>query len=139
MEKKVQQSTIHWEAANALAVAAAEKATEMNVQVNIAVVERGGHLAAFLRMPGAAFHAIDVAMDKAYTAVSFGFPTTMWANILPGLSEQVRAGLSNRPRLAAFGGGIPIEFDGEIVGAIGVSGATEEQDCEIAEAALKAI
>ena len=139
MEKKVNQATIHWEAANAAALAAARKADEMGLKINVAVMERSGHMAAFLRMPGSPFHSIDVATDKAYTAVSFGFPTSGWADFLPTLSEEVRNALPNRPRLAAFGGGVPIEIDGEVVGAIGVSGATEQQDEEIANAGLAAI
>lgn len=139
MEKKIPQASISWEAANVLVVAGVKKAEQMGVQVNICVVGRGGHLVAFLGMPGAAFHAIDVAMDKAYTAVSFGFPTSQWADIIPSFSEEVRVALPNRPRLAMFGGGVPVEVDGELIGAIGVSGASEEQDGEIAEAALAAL
>lgn len=139
MRVAVDEASVHWEAASAAVLAAVREAESLGVRVNVAVVDRGGHLAAFLRMPGAPYHCIDIARDKAYTAVSFGFPTSAWAEVLPGFSAQVRAGLAGRPRMAMFGGGLPIEAGGRVVGAIGVSGASEEQDEAIARAGLAAI
>jgi uncharacterized protein GlcG (DUF336 family) len=138
MEKLLRQATIHWEAAAAAANAAARKATGMGVGVSIAVVGRSGDLAAFLGV-GAPAPTIEIAMDKAYTAVCFQMPTSRWAGILPTFSEQVRNAVPRRPRLAMFGGGVPIEIGGEVIGAIGVSGASEQQDEEIANAGAAAI
>ena len=136
MKVTVEQNNIHWEAAHALVHAAVRRAGEMKVSVNVAVVDSGGHLAAFLRMPGSAFHSVDVAIDKAYTAMSFGMPTSKWAEVMDTLSPPCRTSLPASGRLMTCGGGVPIEVDGRRIGAIGVSGASEKQDAEIAEYAL---
>lgn len=136
MKVTVEQNNIHWEAAHALVQAAVRRADELNVKVNVAVVDSGGHLAAFLRMPGSAFHSVDVAISKAYTAMSFGMPTSKWQDVIDSLSIPCKTGLPSVDRLMTCGGGVPIEFDGRRIGAIGVSGATEKQDEEIAEYAL---
>ena len=137
MKVTVEQNNIHWEAANALVQVAANRADELNVKVNIAVVDSGGHLAAFLRMPGSAFHSIDVAVSKAYTAMSFGMPTSQWGPVADTLSPLCKTGLLTLDKLMTCGGGVPIEVDGHRIGGIGVSGATEKQDEEIAGHALK--
>ena len=136
MQVTVEQNNIHWEAAHALVHAAVRRAGEMKISVNVAVVDSGGHLAAFLRMPGSAFHSVDVAIDKAYTAMSFGMPTSKWAEVMDTLSPPCRTSLPASGRLMTCGGGVPIEVDGRRIGAIGVSGASEKQDAEIAEYAL---
>ena len=100
--------------------------------------DRSGRLTAFLRHPDAAFHSSDIAVDKAYTAVSFGVPTDKWPEIMSTMSEGVQSGMPLRDRFIAFGGGLPISLDGELIGAVGVSGASEEQDQICAEAALAA-
>ncbi len=137
MKVTVEQNNIHWEAAHALVQAAVRRAEELNVKVNVAVVDNGGHLAAFLRMPGSAFHSVDVAINKAYTAMSFGMPTSKWGDVMDTLSVACKTGLPTVDRVMTCGGGVPIELDGRRIGAIGVSGATEKQDEEIAEYALK--
>ena len=139
MKTIVEQSNIHWEAANALVQAAVGRAVELNVKVNVAVVDSGGHLAAFLRMPGSAFHSVDVAISKAYTAMSFGMPTSKWGDVIETLSIPCKTGLPSVDRLMTCGGGVPIEVDGRRIGAVGVSGATEKQDEEIAEYALQSL
>jgi uncharacterized protein GlcG (DUF336 family) len=96
-------------------------------------------LAAFLRMPGAPLHSVDIAIDKAYTAVSFGLPTHQWTDVLQSHSVAVQQGLVLRPRFVAFGGGLPIVEGTERIGAIGVSGGSEAQDQAIAQAALDAL
>ena len=136
MKVTVQQNGIHWEAAHALVHAAVRRAEEMKVKVNVAVVDGGGHLAAFLRMPGSAFHSVDVAVNKAYTAMSFGMSTSVWGEVMHTLSPPCRTGLATADRLMTCGGGVPIEVKGHRIGAIGVSGATEKQDEEIAKYAL---
>ena len=75
MKLAVAQDVVHWEAAAAAAAAVARWADEASIKVNIAVVDSGGDLAAFLRMPGAFLHSIEIAIDKAYTAAGFGLPT----------------------------------------------------------------
>jgi uncharacterized protein GlcG (DUF336 family) len=93
---------------------------------------------AFLRMPGAFLHSVDIAIDKAYTAAGFGFPTSQWQDILAS-DENLRLGLAQRPRLVIIGGGLPIVQDGERIGGIGVSGGSAHEDEICAREALKAI
>ncbi|MES2238018.1 MAG: heme-binding protein [Pseudomonadota bacterium] len=135
----VNQPIIDWAAANDAVKAAIEKAVAMGLRVNAAVVDRGGLLVAFLRMPGAPLHSIDIAIDKAYTAAGFGMPTGMWHEALKAHSEAVQQGVPLRPRFTAFGGGLPIIVEGQVIGGIGVSGALENEDTECARAGLKAL
>ncbi|WP_136414160.1 MULTISPECIES: heme-binding protein [Oxalobacteraceae] len=130
---------ITWEAASAAAQAAVRHAEANGWCINVAVVTRGGSLMAFLRMPGAFLHSIDIAIDKAYTAASFGFPTRDWMAAV-GHDEGMKFGFSAQPRLIVFGGGLPMRMEGdEWIGGIGVSGASEAQDEECARAGLDAI
>lgn len=127
--------------AAAIAVQAAVRHAEANNwRINAAVVDRSGNLMAFLRMPGAFLHSINIAIDKAYTAASFGFRTKEWMTIV-GTDEGMKLGFSAQPRLIVFGGGVPVRIAGEAewIGGIGVSGASEEQDEECAMAGLRAI
>ena len=109
------------------------------VAVYIAVVDAGGNLAAFLRMPGAFQAPIDIAIDKAWTANSFGMATGDFAQMLEGEQPMVRDGLLRRPRVAAFPGGHPVCMMGRLAGGIGVSGASAAQDDSIALAGLSAL
>ena len=95
--------------------------------------------ATLTRRPSAPLHSVEIAIDKAYTAASFGLDTAAWAQVLRGHSDAVRAGLVLRPRFVAFGGGVPIVVEGQRIGALGVSGGSEEQDGAIARAALAAL
>jgi len=134
----VEHHVISAEAAHRAVAAAVEKAEALGIKVNAAVVDAGGNLAAFLRMPGAFLHSITIAQDKAYSAAGFGMPTHELYRLI-STSDALRESLLQRPRLAAIGGGLPIEADGRIVGGIGVSGASEEQDEACAAAGLMAI
>ena len=126
------------QAAQAAIEAAIAHAEGLGVRVVAAAVDAGGVLLALRRMDGAFLHSIDIAIDKAYTAVSFGFPTEAWAGVLAD-NEMRKVGLSVRPRLVVLGGGVPAYEGTQRVGAIGVSGATSEQDAECARAGLAAI
>lgn len=134
----VGQSVISAEAAAVALKAAIAHAESIGVRINVAVSDSGGNLAGFLRMPGAFIQSIDIAIDKAYTAAGFGFSTKDWMAMI-GHDEGMKLGFSARPRLVVFGGGLPIRVNGELIGGIGVSGASEAQDEECARAALTAI
>lgn len=138
MKLAIPQSTISWEAAHAAVEAAVHEATRLGVRINVAAVDGSGNLAAFLRMPGAFPQSINIAIDKAYTAAGFGFPTANWMEVF-GDNEAMKLGFSAQPRLIIFGGGLPIRSSGELIGGIGVSGASEEQDEICAQAGLRAI
>lgn len=119
--------------------AAVAKAAELGARVNVCVVDAAGLQTAFVRMTGAPLHSMDIATDKAYTAVSFGLPTGRWHEALAQHSPAVRQGLGLRPRFVGFGGGLPIVADGARIGGIGVSGGSEQQDEIIARAGLQAL
>ncbi|MGB4468937.1 MAG: heme-binding protein [Azovibrio sp.] len=129
---------ITWEAAHAAVQAAVRHAETQGWKINVAVVDRGGNLMAFLRMPGAFIHSIDLAIDKAYTSASFGFPTKDWMGAI-GHDEGMKLGFTSQPRLIVFGGGLPIRMGDDWIGGIGVSGASEAEDVECARAGLAAI
>jgi uncharacterized protein GlcG (DUF336 family) len=139
MQLDYPQSVIGWEAAAAAAHAAAAHAETLGIRVNVAVVDTGGTLAAFLRIPGAPLHSVEIAIDKAYTAVSFGLATSQWQVALQQHSSAVREGIVLRPRFVAFGGGVPILKGGHRIGGIGVSGGSEHEDEVCAQAGLAAL
>jgi uncharacterized protein GlcG (DUF336 family) len=116
--------------------AAEEKATAIGIPVNIAVLDAGAHLKTFSRMDGALLGSIDVATRKAMTAALFQARSeAVWEYCKPGAPAPALE-LSNGG-LAPFAGGIPLRGpQGEILGAIGVSGGTVAQDLEIAEAGV---
>ena len=119
--------------------AAEEKASAIGVPVNIAVLDAGAHLKAFLRMDRAALGSIDVALKKATTAALFQIPSEhVWDYCKPGAPahalEHTNGGL------APFAGGLPLkDAKGDMLGAIGVSGGAVPQDLAIAEAGVAAL
>lgn len=119
--------------------AAEEKATAIGVPVNIAILDAGAHLKAFSRMDGAVLGSIDVATRKAMTAALFQARSdAVWEYCKPGAPAPALE-LSNGG-LAPFAGGIPLRGpQGEMLGAIGVSGGAVAQDLEIAEAGVAAL
>ncbi|BCO26139.1 hypothetical protein MIZ03_1019 [Rhodoferax lithotrophicus] len=135
----VAQRVIDAVAASDAVRASVAHAASLGIRINVAVVDSGGNLAAFLRMPGAFLHSIDIAIDKAYTAASFGLPTSQWHAALQQHSDAVREGIVRRPRFVGFGGGLPMVENGQRIGGIGVSGGSEEQDEACAQAGLSAI
>lgn len=132
-------SDITAEQARAIVKAAREKATEIKTKMNIAVVDAGANLKAFLRMDGAWLGSIDIAQKKAKTARFFDMPTGEVGKLSqPGGSlyniEHSNSGL------ITFPGGIPIKNStGEIIGAIGVSGDSVENDHIVAQAGVNAL
>lgn len=138
MKLAVPQATVSWEGAHAAVEAAVKEAEALGVRINVGVADAAGNLVAFLRMPGAFPQSISIAIDKAYTSAGFGFPTGKWMDICAG-NEGMKLGFSAQPRLIVFGGGLPIRVEGQLIGGIGVSGASEEQDSICARAALRAI
>ncbi|MFK8068542.1 MAG: heme-binding protein [Gammaproteobacteria bacterium] len=132
------KNNIHWESAYKAIEAAQKHASKLNVPITVAIVDSGGNLMSLLRSNDGPYLSINIAIDKAYTAASFSVSTSDWKDILPK-DSMLRDSILNRDRFVAFGGGIPIMLDGECIGAIGVSGASEEQDEECAQAGLNAI
>ncbi|NIY80589.1 heme-binding protein [Celeribacter sp. HF31] len=114
------------------------RAEELGVTVNASVVDAGGREIAFLRGDGAFLPSGQIARDKAYTALGFGLPTGDFYKALSG-APAVLAGITGQPNIAAFPGGLPIRVGNEVIGGIGVSGASAEQDDICARAGLTAI
>ncbi|MCC6074156.1 heme-binding protein [Pseudomonas sp. GCM10022188] len=115
------------------------EARSLGVRVSVSIVDASGQLIHLAHMDGAPAPSRDIAHDKAWTAAGFGVATSSWEERLAGMPDSVRTGLSMRPRLALFGGGVPVRVDGASVGAIGVSGATAAQDEQCAQAGVRAI
>jgi uncharacterized protein GlcG (DUF336 family) len=117
----------------------ARRAAEaIGVAMNIAVVDDGNNLVAFERMDGAWLGSIDIAQGKAYTARAFDMSTRDLAPLCQPGQSLFGIHASNDGRLVIFPGGIPLEKNGEVVGAIGVSGGAVEQDQVVAEAGAEA-
>jgi glc operon protein GlcG len=119
--------------------AAIAKATEMGLDACISVCDPAGHAVISARMDGAPLLSVDIAANKAYTVVAFkGMPTHLWWGALKDDPALVQ-GLTLTNRFIIFGGGIPLAVKKKLVGAIGVSGGSAEQDQAIAEAAAAAL
>jgi len=138
MANVVKKQSISSELAQKMVNAAVAKARELGVTENIAILDDGGNLKAFSRMDGTPIPTIEMAQNKAYTAL-LGVSTQDFFNFIQG-DPSLLAGIPTLARMAAWGGGFPIEVDGEIVGAVGVSGApTVQNDVDCARAALAVV
>ncbi len=119
------------DAVKAMAAAAEAHAKKNNWRVAIAVVDDGGHLLYFARMDGVHAGAVQAAQRKAESAAIYRRPGKAFADRVASEPQVVML-----PRAFPFEGGFPILVEGEVIGAIGISGATSAQDAEIAQAAL---
>ena len=134
----ITQGTVSLEDARRVIAAGEESAKELGQPQNIAVVDAGGNLVAHVRMDGAWIGSVDVAINKAYTARAFDLSTAeLAANAQPG-GPFYGIQESNKGRVMILAGGIPLKRDGDVVGAVGVSGGDAEQDTSVAEAAAAA-
>ncbi len=116
-------------------IAAAEaKAAELGQPMNVAVVDAGGNLVAHVRMDGAWIGSIDISINKAYTSRAFDIATKDLAEHSQSGGQFFGIHASNGGRVMIFAGGIPLKRDGKVVGAIGVSGGSGDQDHAVAEA-----
>ena len=124
-------------AAKRIAERAEARSAELGVPVVIAAADAGGNLMLLHRVEGALLASIEIAINKAWSAVAFQAPTATLGPLatgdgpLPGLAD------TNSGRVVLFGGGVPVHVDGELAGAIGISGGTAEQDVDIATCALQ--
>jgi uncharacterized protein GlcG (DUF336 family) len=125
--------------AQPIIAAAIKKAKEIGQPMNVAVVDAGANLTAFARMDGAWLGGIDIAINKAFTARAFDITTRdLGSNSQPG-DQFYGINASNHGRVMIFAGGIPLKANGQVVGAVGVSGGSGEQDQAVAEAAAAAL
>src|SRR5690242_17672983 len=135
MANVVKKYSISYELAQNMVDEALANARQLGVAENVAILDDGGNLKAFGRMDGAPILCIEMAQNKAYTAL-FGVSTQDFFNFIQG-DPSLLAGIPTLARVAAWGGGFPIKVNGEVVGAIGLSGApTVQNDVDCARAAL---
>src|SRR5215213_2732960 len=132
------RSSILLEEAQAVVQAAMEKAREIGQPMNVAVVDNGRDLKAFSRMEDAWLGSIDISINKAFTSASFLISTEDLAGMTQPGQPLYGLETTNNGRVVNFAGGIPLMRDGEVAGAIGVSGGTVDQDQEVAEAGAAA-
>jgi uncharacterized protein GlcG (DUF336 family) len=131
-------ASLTYDSARRVLDAGIARAEEIGQPMNIAVDDAGGHLLAFGRMDGAIKASIDISTRKAVTSILMALPTEdLTPLVQPGAElyglEQTAGGL------VTFGGGVPLYRDGEIVGAVGVSAGSVEQDVTVAKAAAAAL
>ena len=121
-------------------IAAAEKkAQEIGQPMNIAVADEGGNLVSHVRMDGAWLGSIDISINKAFTARAFDISTKDLATHSQSGGQFFGIHASNGGKIMIFAGGIPLKANGKVVGAIGVSGGSGDQDHLVAEAGAAAI
>jgi uncharacterized protein GlcG (DUF336 family) len=118
--------------------AAESKAKEIGQPMNIAVADAGGNLVSHVRMDGAWLGSIDISIKKAYTSRAFDIATQDLATHSQSGGQFFGIHASNDGRIMIFAGGIPLKRDGKVVGAIGVSGGSGEQDHAVAAAGAAA-
>ena len=120
-------------------IAAAEKkATDMKQPMNIAIADAGGNIVAHVRMDGAWIGSIDISQKKAYTSRAFDITTKDLATHSQSGGQFFGIHASNDGKIMIFAGGVPLKKDGKVVGAIGVSGGSGDQDHAVAEAGAAA-
>lgn len=132
----ITNKNLSWQGAQKMTQAACLFAQENDLRICVQVLDRHGNPLAMQRINQAPLPSTTIARDKAYTAVSFGFGTHLWQERLKNQPHLI-SGLENRKHVVLFGGGLPIRHEGEIIGAIGVSGASEAQDQACARAGLE--
>lgn len=125
--------------ARTIIAAAEKKAAEIGQPMNIAVVDAGGQLIAHVRMDGAWMGSVDISINKAWTSRAFDIQTKdLGDNSQPG-QQFYGIDASNGGKVMIFAGGIPLSSDGVVVGGLGVSGGSGEQDQSVAEAGVAAL
>jgi Uncharacterized protein, possibly involved in utilization of glycolate and propanediol len=131
-------ATVTLEDARRVIAAGEKRAREINQPMNIAVVDHGGNLVSHIRMDGAWIGSVNISINKAYTARAFNISTEELGKLSQPGQQFFGIHATNDGRVVIFAGGIPLKRDGEVVGAVGVSGGTADQDRTVAEAAAAA-
>ncbi|EPZ52556.1 GlcG/HbpS family heme-binding protein [Alicyclobacillus acidoterrestris] len=116
---------------------AEQEARRIGVPMVITVVDDGGNLVAAHRMDDALLASVDISLNKAWTAVALKMSTAQLASEASTDGELYGIHATNHGRVVIFGGGIPLHQNGRIVGAVGVSGGSVNEDVQVAEAAVR--
>jgi len=125
--------------AKRMSAAARVKAEDIDLAIVFTVVDQGGNLVYFERMDDALLASIDISQNKAYTANALKMSTDQVSELAKEQGSLFGIQFTNKNKIVTFGGGYPIKINGAIVGGVGVSGGTAEQDMSVAQAALKVI
>jgi uncharacterized protein GlcG (DUF336 family) len=133
-----QKTSVSLEDARRVIAAAEKKAHEIGQPMNIAVTDEGANLVAFIRMEGAWLGSIDIAQKKAFTSKAFDISTKDLAQHSQSGNQFFGIHASNNGKVMIFAGGIPLKSGDKVVGAIGVSGGSGDQDHAVAEAGVAA-
>jgi uncharacterized protein GlcG (DUF336 family) len=134
MPKQVQ--SLNLRDARRIIQAGEAQAEKLGVPYNLAVVDAGGDLIAHVRMDGAWLGSIDIAMKKAWTSRAFDMATEDLATMAQAGKPLFGINSTNHDKVVIFAGGIPIKVDDVVIGAVGASGGTVDQDQKVAEAAI---
>ncbi|WP_297134917.1 GlcG/HbpS family heme-binding protein [Terrisporobacter sp.] len=127
---------LNLQTAKEIAKFAEDKANEIKVPMVISIVDSGGNVILVHRMEDSLLASIDLSLNKAYTAVSLKMPTDKLKDLCK--SEGVLYGIQHtNNRIVIFGGGIPFKYNGKVVGAVGISGGSVEEDMCVCEYAIK--
>lgn len=137
MNKSLPRATVSLAMAKLMAEAAEKKACEINVPVVISLVDCGANPLLMQRMDAAFVTSVDISLNKAWTACCLQQPTHEITDVVQPGQSLYGLQLTNQQRIVIFGGGFPIIENGQVIGAIGVSGGTVEQDMEIGRSALE--
>ncbi|GAA0721181.1 cob(I)yrinic acid a,c-diamide adenosyltransferase [Clostridium malenominatum] len=132
LQEGSRNSIITLEIAKEMAKMAEKRANELRLPVVVSVVDMGGNLMLMHRMDNSLLGSIDISINKAYTAVALKTSTDKLASLASSGGSLHGIQNTNDNRIVTFGGGYPIECNGEVVGGIGISGGTVEQDMDIA-------
>ncbi|MEH7886081.1 heme-binding protein [Bacillus sp. JJ1609] len=116
---------------------AERRARALGISEVIAIVDEGGNLIACHRMNDAWIASIEIAQNKAWTSVSLKMPTLNLARLAVPNAELYGINTTNHGRIVIFGGGIPLVLEGRVIGAVGASGSTVENDVEVAKSAVQ--
>lgn len=130
----VDKKSLTLDAAQKIAAASLAEARANNLNLVIAIVDDGGHLITLSRMETAQYGSVDVAIAKAKTAAAFRRPTKLFEDMAK--SRPTLATIANASLLE---GGVPITHNGQVIGAVGISGATAQQDTQVAETGINSL
>ena len=128
---------INLQLAKKLIESAEKKAKEIEVPMVICIVDGGGNFIACNRMDDALLVSVDIAQNKAWTSVALKMPTSDLAQAAGLGKELYGINTTNNGRVVVFGGGIPLRKNGQIIGAVGVSGGSVKEDIQVAQAAVE--
>jgi uncharacterized protein GlcG (DUF336 family) len=133
-----QVTTLTLSDARRIIQAGEKKAAELKIPYNIAVVDSGGALISHVRMDGAWLGSIDISINKAFTARAFDMSTDDLSKASQSGESLFGINTTNDDKIVIFGGGMPVKVDGAVIGAVGASGGSVENDIKVVQAAVAA-